>query len=168
MDVYEAIRARRSVRAYKSDAVPGDALNRILECARLAPSARNRQEWRFIAVTDHEKIDRLAAAANGQSFVAQAPTVLAFCTTKMHVMSCGVDAGIVDTSIPFAYVTLAAVAEGLGTCWLGAFDADAVREVLGVPDDVLIVGITPLGYPARQPAPTSRKAFDDVVSFEGW
>ena len=168
MDVYEAIRARRSVRAYKDEPVPDEALARVLEAARLAPSARNRQEWRFIAVTDGGKIAALAEAANGQNFVAEAPVVLAFCATKMHVMGCGVDAGVVDTSIPFSYVTLAAVAEGLGTCWLGAFDQEKVRELLGVPADVLVVGITPLGYPAESPAARSRRKFDEVVSFEGW
>ena len=168
MDVYEAIRARRSVRSYRSDAVPEEVLKRILEAARLAPSARNRQEWRFVAVTDGEKIAALAEAANGQSFVAEAPVVLAFCATRMHVMGCGVDAGVVDTSIPFSYVTLAAVAEGLGTCWLGAFDQERVRELLGAPDDVLVVGITPLGYPAETPPARSRRPFDQVVSFGSW
>jgi len=168
MDVYEAIRSRRSIRAYKSDTVPREALDRILEAARLAPSARNRQEWRFIVVTDKQKIAELAEAANGQSFVAEAPVVLAFCATRMHVMGCGVDAGVVDTSIPLSYVTLAAVAEGLGTCWLGAFKQDRVRQLLGIPEEVLVVGVTPLGYPAKSPAPTSRKSVEEVVSFEGW
>ncbi len=168
MDVYEAIRARRSVRAYKSDPVPDEVLKRVLEAARLAPSARNRQEWRFVVVKDKARIEQLAEAANGQSFVAEAPVYLAFCATKGHVMSCGVDAGIVDTSIPFAYVTLAAVAEGLGTCWLGAFDQEKTRKILGVPEEALIVGVTPLGYPAKVPAATGRRKFEDVVSFEGW
>jgi nitroreductase len=168
VDVYEAIKARRSIRAYKPDAVPEDVLRRVLEAARLAPSARNRQEWRFLVVTEKDKIAKLAEAANGQSFVAEAPVYLAFCTTKMHVMGCGVDAGVVDTSIPFSYVTLAAVAEGLGTCWLGAFDQEKTREILDVPEDVLVVGVTPLGYPARTPAPTSRKSFEEVVGFESW
>jgi len=168
VDVYEAIKARRSIRAYKPDPVPEEVLKRVLEAARLAPSARNRQEWRFLVVTDGDRIARLAEAANGQSFVAEAPVYLAFCATKMHVMGCGVDAGVVDTSIPLAYVTLAAVAEGLGTCWLGAFDQEKTREILGVPEDVLIVGVTPLGYPARDPAATSRKSFEEVVGFESW
>ncbi len=168
MDVHKAIKARRSIRSYTGDQVPQDVLERVLEAARLAPSARNRQEWRFIVITDREKIARLAEAANGQSFVAEAPVLLAFCATRMHVMGCGVDAGIVDTSIPFSYVTLAAVAEGLGTCWLGAFKQDEVRNLLGAPEDVLVVGITPLGYPAEVPAPTSRKSSEEVVSFGGW
>ncbi len=83
-------------------------------------------------------------------------------------MSSGVEAGILDTTIPFAYVTLAAVSEGLGTCWLGAFNQDAVKNILGVPADALVLGMTPLGYPAKNPSPTPRKAFEDVVGFEGW
>ena len=168
MDVYEAIRARRSVRAYKDEPVPDEALARVLEAARLAPSARNRQEWRFIVVKDKARLEKLAEAANGQGFVAEAPVYMAFCATKGHVMSCGVDAGIVDTSIPLAYVTLAAVAEGLGTCWLGAFDQEKTKEILGVPEDALVVGVTPLGYPAKVPAAKSRKKFEDVVSLESW
>ncbi len=168
MDVYEAIRARRSVRAYKDKPIPDDVLARVLEAARLAPSACNRQEWRFIVVKDRIKIGELAEAANGQSFVAEAPVYLAFCATASRVMSCGVDAGIVDTSIPLAYVTLAAVAEGLGTCWLGAFDQGKTRKILGVPEDALVVGVTPLGYPAEVPAARSRKKLEDIVSFESW
>ena len=168
MDVYEAIRARRSVRAYKSDPVPDKVLKRVLEAARLAPSARNRQEWRFLVVADPARRKALVKAAGGQSFLGQAPLALAFCTTKMHVMSCGVDAGVADTSIAFSCATLAAVAEGLGTCWLGAFDQEKTRKILGVPEEALIVGVTPLGYPAKVPAATGRRKFEDVVSFEGW
>ena len=168
MDVYEAIKVRRSIRAYQAKPVPEDVLNRVLEAARLAPSARNRQEWRFIVVREEKTRRALAEAANGQDFLAQAPACLAFCATKLHVMGCGVDAGIVDTSIPLAYVTLAAAAEGLGTCWLGAFDQDAVREVLGVPDGALVVGLTPLGYPAEKPAARPRKPAGEVISFERW
>ena len=168
MDVYEAIRKRRSIRAYQDQPVPEDVLRRVLEAARLAPSARNRQEWRFVVVRDTERRRALAEAANGQEFVAQAPVCLAFCATKLHVMGCGVDAGIVDTSIPFAYVTLAAAAEGLGTCWLGAFSQEKAKRVLGVPESALVVGLTPLGYPAEEPAARARRKFEEVVAFERW
>lgn len=168
MDVYEAVKTRRSVRAYKPDAVPEDVLRRILETARLAPSANNRQEWRFIVVADAEKRARLTEAANNQKFVGQAPVILAFCSTKSRVMTCGQDAGTVDTSIALSYVTLAAVAEGLGTCWLGAFDQEKAKDILGVPPDAQIIGMTPLGYPARDFPARPRRGFDDVVSFEGW
>jgi len=169
MDVYEAIKARRSVRAYQDKPIPEDVLRRVLEAARLAPSARNRQEWRFIVVTDPEKRRKLVEVAKGQKFVAEAPVVLAFCATEdTDIMSCGLKPGTVDTSIALSYVTLAAVAEGLGTCWLGAFEQEPARELLGVPPEAVVVALTPLGYPEQTPAARSRKAFDEVVSFEGW
>jgi nitroreductase len=169
MDVHAAIAARRSIRAYRDRGVPEDVLRRVLEAARLAPSARNRQEWRFIVVRDEAKRRALAAASKGQDFVAGAPVCLAFCANEdQYVMSCGQKAGPVDTSIALAYVTLAAVAEGLGTCWLGAFHEDQVKDILGVPAGARVVGMMCLGYPAESPTARPRKPFDEVVRFEKW
>ncbi|HOX08746.1 MAG TPA: nitroreductase family protein [Planctomycetota bacterium] len=169
MDVLDAIRARRSVRAYRDTPVPDEVLARVLEAARLAPSARNRQEWRFIAVRDEATRRALAEAAKGQTWVAEAPVCLAFCATEdQYVMSCGQKAGTVDVSAALAYVTLAAAAEGLGTCWLGAFYEDRVKAILGAPAGARVVGMTPLGYPAENPPPRPRKPAGDVISFERW
>ena len=149
MDVHEAIRQRRSVRAYQDKAVADDVLRRVLEAARLAPSAKNRQEWRFIVVRDEKLRRELARAAHDQLFIAEAPVCLAFCATEDDcVMSCGHKAGPIDAAIAEAYVTLAAVAEGLGTCWIGAFSEEKVKQLLGVPANVKVVAMTPLGYPA--------------------
>ncbi len=169
MDVYEAIKRRRSVRVYQDKPVPEDALRRVLEAARLAPSARNRQEWKFVAVRDPGKRKALAQAACEQDFLGQAPVALAFCATESKdVMTCGQKTGSIDLSIALAYVTLAAVSEGLGTCWLGAFHEDKVRAVLGAPKGACVVALSPLGYPAEQPGARPRKEFDQVVSFDGW
>jgi len=169
MNVYEAIEKRRSIRAYENKAVPEDVLKRVLEAARLAPSATNRQEWRFIVVKDPAKRKLLVGAANNQQFVGTAPVVLAFCATEdEHVMACGQKASSIDVSIALSYVTLAAVSEGLGTCWLGAFQEGAVKEVLGIPAKVRVVALSPLGYPAEEPEARSRKKFEEVVSFDGW
>ena len=169
MDVYEAIQSRRSVRAYQGKPIPEDMLRRVLEAARQAPSARNRQEWRFIVVQDAGRRKALAKAARNQEFVAQAPVCLAFCATENdYVMTCGQQAGPIDTSIALAYVTLAAAAEGLGTCWLGAFEEGAVKQLLGVPAAARVVAMSPLGYPAESPAARPRKPFDEVVRFERW
>jgi len=169
MDVGEAIRARRSVRAYRDRPVPEDVLRRVLEAARLAPSARNRQEWRFIAVRDPGQRGRITEAARGNTFLAQAPVILAFCATEDgSVMSCGQKAGPIDVSIALAYVTLAAVAEGLGTCWLGSYEEDKVRAVLGVPAGARVVAMSPLGYPAESPEARPRRAFEEVVGFDRW
>ena len=169
MDVHEAVKSRRSIRAYREQAVPEDVLRRVLEAARLAPSARNRQEWRFLVVKDAGRRKALAKAARSQDFVAQAPVCLAFCTTENdYVMTCGQQAGPIDTSIALAYVTLAAAAEGLGTCWLGAFDEPQVKELLGVPAGARVVAMSPLGYPAESPEARPRKPFGEVVGFEHW
>ncbi len=169
MDVHEAIRNRRSIRAYREDPVPEDKLRRVLEAARNAPSAKNRQEWRFIAVREAGLRKKLAEAACSQEFVGRAPVILVACATEdKDVMTCGQKTGSVDCSIALAYVTLAAVAEGLGTCWLGAFHADKVRKVLGIPASAAVVALAPLGYPAEQPPSRGRRSFEEVVSFEKW
>ena len=169
MDVFEAIRNRRSIRDYSGKPVSDAVLKKVLEAARLAPSARNRQEWRFIAVRDSAKRASLAQAAKGQEFVGKAPVVLAFCATEDDdMMTCGQKAGPIDVSIALAYVTLAATAEGLGTCWLGAYHEDKVKEILGVPANARVVAMTPLGYPAEHPGARSRKSFKEVVAFDGW
>jgi len=169
VDVYEAIRSRRSIRGYRDRPVPEDVLRRVLEAARRAPSARNRQEWRFLAARDPGVRQALAGAVRGNTFVGQAPVILAFCATEdTDVMSCGQKAGPIDVSIALAFVTLAAVAEGLGTCWLGSFEEAKVKAILGVPDGARVVAMTPLGWPAETPDAKPRKAFDEVVRFDHW
>jgi nitroreductase len=169
MDVYGAIKDRRSVRAYKPAPIPGDMLRRVLDAGRLAPSAKNRQEWRFIVVQDPAVKERVVEATNRQDFAGTAPVMLVFCSTEDdYTMRCGQKGSSVDTSIALAYVTLAAVAEGLGTCWLGSYYEDKVKEALGIPPEARVVGMTPLGYPADEPAVKGRKSFEEVVSFNGW
>jgi len=170
MDVYEAIRRRKSVRSYLDKAVEPDKLERVLEAARLAPSASNRQEWRFVVVTDRDKRHALAEAAAGQRFVGEAPVVIAACAqTDGRVMRCGLPCYPIDVAICVDHLTLAAAAEGLGTCWIGSFDPAAVRKVLGIPEAVVVVALTPLGYP-RDPSPAdkSRLPLEEIVHREGW
>ncbi|MEW6229344.1 MAG: nitroreductase family protein [Bacillota bacterium] len=165
----EAIRQRRSVRAYKAQEVPADKLERILEAARLAPSASNRQMWKFVVVRDPEKRRLLAEAANGQSFVGEAPVVIAGVALRTsHVMSCEVPSYAVDLAIAMEHIALAAAGEGLGTCWIGAFSQPKARQILGVPDQYKIVALMPLGYPADSPRPKARKPLDDIVCYESF
>jgi len=169
MDVHEAIRKRRSIREYRDTAVPEDVLRRVLEAARLAPSARNRQEWRFIVVRDPAMKRKVVQATNNQVFAGTAPIILVFCYTGGEApMRNGQPAGPVDTSIALSYVTLAALEEGLGTCWLGSYDEKKMKKALGIPKGARILGMTPLGYPAEQPDARSRKKFEEVVSFDKW
>ncbi len=170
MDVYEAIRTRKSVRAYLDKEVPGDVLSRILEGARLAPSAKNLQEWRFVVVRDPRTREKLARAARNQAFVAQAPVVLACCAeTDGHVMTCGQACYPIDVAIAIDHITLCAVAEGLGTCWIGAFFEDQVKEILGIPPHIRVVELLPLGYPKDpSPVPKRRLPLERIVRWERW
>jgi nitroreductase len=169
MDIYEAIRTRKSVRSFLDRPVEREKLQRILEAARLAPSACNNQEWRFVVVTDRERRKMLAAAA-GQGFVGQAPVVLACCAeTDGRLMPCGLQRFPIDVAIAIDHLTLAAAAKGLGTCWIGAFDPDRVREALGIPRSIQVVELLPLGYPADPRAiEKDRLPLDRIVRYEGW
>ena len=169
MNVSDAIRQRRSIRSYADRPVEQDKLERVLEAGRLAPSARNMQEWRFVVVRDAAVRARLAEAACGQAFVGQAPVVIAACAVACdHVMTCGQHCYPIDLAIAVDHMTLQAVEEGLGTCWIGAFHEDQVQEVLRVPAGVRVVALLPLGYPAATPAPTPRKPLDEMVAWERW
>jgi len=139
LDIYEAVSQRKSVRAFEAKEVPEPILIRLLEAARLAPSASNRQEWRFVVVRDANTRLRLSQAACGQGFVTEAPVVLACCAeTDGHVMTCGQPCYPIDIAIAVDHITLCAATEGLGTCWIGAFYEDAVKEILGIPTGIAI------------------------------
>lgn len=169
MDVFEAIKERRSVRAYDDKPVEKEKLNKIFEAARLAPSAANYQEWRFVVVTEKSKGKALMMAANNQSFVAEAPVVIACCAeTDEHKMRCGEQCYPIDVAIAIDHITLAAVALGLGTCWIGSFYPDKVREILNIPKTIKVVELLTLGYPADSPRPKNRKTIEEIVHYEEW
>ncbi|NJD76331.1 MAG: nitroreductase [Candidatus Methanoperedens sp.] len=169
MDVLKAIKSRRSIRAYDSREVEEDKLVRILESGRLSPSASNRQERRFVVIRDAMTRKLLSEAARNQGFVAEAPVVIAACSVESeYVMSCGQPAYPIDTAIAVDHMTLAAVQDGLGTCWIGAFDEKKVKKILNIPDHVRVVALLPLGYPSATPRPTPRKSLDEIVKWEKW
>lgn len=170
MTVMDAIRARKSVRAFERRPVEKEKLDAVLEAARLAPSASNRQEWRFVVVRDAGVRAKIAKAANSQQFVGEAPVVIACCAeTDSHVMSCGQQCYPINVAIAVDHMTLAAAELGLGTCWIGAFSEPEVKKLLNVPEGVRVVELMPLGYPA-DPAPKekNRRALDEIVHWEKW
>lgn len=170
MTIYEVIAARKSVRAFQNTDVPEETLLRILNAARLAPSARNRQEWRFVVVRDPAMRVKLAEAANNQRFVGEAPVVLACCAeTDEHLMACGQACYPIDVAIAMDHLSLCAAAEGVGTCWIGSFNEAKVKELLGIPAGVRVVELMPLGYP-KDPAPTAKTRFPlgTIVKRERW
>ena len=169
MNVMEAIRTRRSIRSYEDTPVEEEKLLQVLEAARLAPSSANRQEWRFVVVRDAETRMELMTAAKNQPFVGQAPVIIACCAeTDKHVMTCGELCYSIDVAIAIDHMTLAAWELGLGTCWIGAFYADQVREILGIPGDVPVVELLSLGYPEKVPPGTDRLPMEEIIRWERW
>jgi nitroreductase len=166
MHVMQAIEQRRSIRQYQDRPVEEATLAQVLEAARLAPSARNRQEWRFVVVKDAAQIQRVAEAA-GQPFIGTAPVIIAgVALDPERVMRCGVPTYAVDLAIAMTNITLAATAHGLGTCWIGSFDQEEVKRVLRIPADCKVVELMPLGYPAESPEPRPRKPITEIVSYD--
>lgn len=163
MTLDECIRNRRSVREYLPDAVSEEALQEILEAGRLAPSARNRQNWMFTVVERESLKNELADAYYNPPMLRQAPLTLVVWAQESAVMSCGHDAAVVDCSIALSFMILKATELGLGTCWLGAFDAEKAKEVLMLPANSVVVAMTPLGHPAEETPPRPRKQLEELA-----
>ncbi|MFH1714328.1 MAG: nitroreductase family protein [Candidatus Nealsonbacteria bacterium] len=169
MELFKAIKTRYSVRAYKKDLVPEDKLNRVLEAVRLAPSAHNSQDWKFVLVKDEAKRKALAKAANNQEFVGEAPiVVVAVSLNPDAIMSCEVPRYAVDLGIALEHLALSAVSEGLGTCWIGAFSQTEVKKILNIPDNFKVAALMPLGFPADSPKAKNRKEIKEIVSYDAF
>jgi nitroreductase len=166
MDVFTAISERRSVRAFLDTDIERFKLLKILEAARLSPSAKNMQEWRFIVVQDPDTRKRLGVAANGQTYAGKAPVIIVACgTAPEYIMPCGQNGYTIDVSIACTHMILQAYELGIGSCWLGAFNEAEVKNILNIPKSVRVVAMIPFGY-AAQPVPsTARKRLDDIVSY---
>ena len=165
MDFYKVIQTRRSVRSYKKNPIPKE----VLEAARVAPSGSNLQPWKFILVKDDALKQKMVSACDNQEFVAEAPLIVVACGKKLLFNRggyMGEMSMLVDVSIAFTHLILAARAEGLGTCWIGAFENDEIKRLLKVPDGYEVVAATPLGYPSEDvfTEPRNRKPLDEIVS----
>jgi len=171
MDIFEAIKGRRSIRSYGDEPIPDEDIRRILEAAIMAPSAGNLQPWEFVVVRDPDIKKRLARAALGQTFIAEAPVVI--------VVGANVDRTswrygkrgenlycIQDTAAAIMNLMLAAYALGYGTCWVGAFHDDEVSRIVGFPRSVRPVAIIPVGRPRESPRAPSRLPLEEVVHLE--
>jgi nitroreductase len=169
MEFSELIEKRYSVRAYKPDPVEDDKLQQVLQAARLAPTAANRQPFQLIVIHTTGREAELKRIYHGDWFV-QAPLVICACGTPAQgwVRRDGKNYNDVDVAIAMDHLILAAANLGLGTCWIAAFDPTAAREVLHLPDDAEPIAITPLGYPADRPGPKRRKALSALVRYERW
>ena len=168
VSVMTAIKMRRSIRHYKDKPVEWDKLKKVMEAGRLAPSAGNMQEWKFVVISDKNTREKLAMAAHSR-FVEEAPLVIVACATITDcILESGQLAYPLDVAIAVDHMTLKAVEEGLGTCWVGSFDERKVKEALNIPDDVRVVTLLTLGYPKYVPGPRKRKKLEEIVAYEKW
>ena len=169
MDFSELIQKRYSVRAYRPDPVEEDKLHQVLEAARLAPSAANRQPFQFIVIRTAGREDELRRIYQREWFT-QAPLILCACAIPAQgwVRMDGKPYTDVDVTIAMDHLILAATELGLGTCWIAAFDPTAAREVLGLPDEVEPIAFTPLGYAVDRLGGKKRKPLSDLVRYERW
>ncbi len=169
MDVLETIASRYSVRSYTVEAVSDEALNAVLEAARLAPTADNRQPFRLLVIHTTNRRQELARIYSRRWF-SQPPLVLVVVAVPGEAWRRmdGMCYDTVDATIVMDHVILAAASLGLGTCWVADFDPSAAREVLGLPDDVEPIAFTPLGHPARLPTRKRRLALEALVKYEHW
>jgi nitroreductase len=165
MEVMEAIRTRRSIRKYRSDPVPQEDIEYLLEAARLAPSWANSQCWHFVVVTDPQVKEAMAEAGN--PWAAHAPALIVACADPTKPGTKGDQQYyMLDIGIAMEHLVLAATDRGLGTCWIGWFKEEVAKEALGVPESLRVVAFTPLGYPAETPRPQQRKALDQIMSHD--
>jgi len=169
MEFSELITKRYSVRAYKPDPVEDEKLHQVLEAARLAPTAANRQPFQLIVIHTAGREAELKRIY-GQDWFVQPPLVIGICALPARAWTRrdGKNYADVDVTIAMDHLILAAADLGLGACWIGAFDPAAAREVLGLPDDVEPLAFTPLGYPADRPGTKKRKALSELVRYEQW
>ena len=169
MEFLELAKKRYSVRAYKRDTVEDDKLQKVLEAARLAPTASNRQPFQLIIITTRGREADLGRIYSRQWFI-EAPTVIRICSipSESWVRNDGKKYCEIDAAIAMDYLTLAAADLNLGTCWIAAFDPIMAREVLKLPDDVEPIAFTPLGYPDDQPREKKRKSMNELVRYGHW
>ena len=169
MQFTEVIRDRYSVRAYKPDRVEDEKLNTVLEAARLAPTAANRQPFQLLVIHTEGREEELNEIYDKPWFV-QPPLLICACglPERGWTRRDGKSYVDVDVAIVMDHLILAAADAGLGTCWVGAFDSDAAREVLGLPETVEPIAFTPLGYPEDEPGRKKRRSLNDLVRYERW
>ena len=170
MDFFELIQSRRSVRAYIPDPVSDEYLEKILEAARIAPTAHNNQPFKIIVIHTKGREEELRRIY-GSGWFTQAPLLLCVCGVISEGWVRGYDRRSyleVDAAIVMDHIILAATALGLGTCWVAAFNSSEAKAILRVPDDVVPLLFTPVGYPADSPKIRERKPLSELVRFESW
>ena len=167
-DFLSLVEKRKSIRSYKNIDIEKEKLDYILEAFRLAPSAKNLQPWKLIIVTDKAVMNALVPVCRNQAFIADAPVIIAVCVKDEEAyatMGGYLNSAPIDVGISFEHLMLAATEQGLGSCWIGAFDEKAVGEVLGLPENVRVAALTPIGYSDDKGRERRRKSIEDIVSY---
>lgn len=163
MEFNDLVRKRRSIRKFRKDTFSEEKLKNILEAARLAPSGGNRQPWRFIVVKENTIKTRLADATN-KIWIVDAPIIIVGCwvsTPDITQVQCAR-----DTAIAFEHIILAATNEGLATCWAGVTGyEEKIKNILKIPSEVGLLALVPIGYPAEEPRPLTRKNLEEIISY---
>ena len=172
MNVMDAIRNRRSVRAYDPRLIPDEVMQRMRDALRLAPSACNNQPWAFVLVTDAQLKADLGKASRGQMFIAEAPVVIVPCADRARSRSRYGDEGdryaVIDTAFSSLLLLLAVVEEGLGACFVGAFYEEQVSKILDLPEPVRPLAVVPVGVPAEKPGRLALRPLESVLHFGRW
>jgi len=168
MTLLEVIRKRYSCRSYQERPIEREKLDSLFEAARLAPSAKNTQDWRFVVVTDKETKHRVAQTTNRPEVFEKAGIIIAACSNSDDVMRCGQAIGPIDIAIALEHIALQATELGLATCWIGSFYTEKVRKILSIPDDIAIIELMTVGYPADSPKQPSREPIEKIVCYEKW
>lgn len=169
MTFLELATKRGSVRGYAPNSIDKAIVGKVLEAGRLAPSAANQQPWHFIVVRDEAQKQALGSAYRKEWFW-KAPVIIVVCVepSKAWTRQDGKNYAAVDGAIAMDHMTLCAADLGVGTCWIGAFDPAKVKHILGLPENIEPLVMTPLGKPTAQPLPKKRKALDQIVHYEKW
>jgi len=158
MTLLDVIFNRRSIRRYRVEPVSDQVMRNILEAGRLAPSANNAQPWHFIVVTD-QKLKHSLSQRRWAGFVKDAAFLVVGCGDSNNKWS------TVDVTIALENMVIAAEAQGVGSCWIGDFDQDEVRGLLGIPENLKVVALISFGYPAEKPYPQSRRSLEEIVHY---
>ena len=168
MALLDIIRERYSCRSYIDKPIEREKLDQIFEAARLAPSAKNMQDWRFVAVSEKSKKMQVAESTNHPEIFGKAGVMIVACSNTDYVMRCGQSAGAIDVAIALEHICLQATELGLATCWIGSFEPEMVRKVLEIPQGVAIIELMALGYPADKAKKPSREPVEKIVCYDKW
>jgi nitroreductase len=173
LEILEAILKRKSIRSFARKGLTDEDIETLIQSAIHAPSAGNIQPWAFVTVRDRDVKEALVEAAHGQSFIAAAPLVIVVCADPARTAPKYGERGttlycLQDTAAAVENIILTATHNGLGTCWIGAFDEGMVAAALGIPRGIKPVAMLPIGYPDQDPPSRPRRPISEVLHRDKW